>query len=224
MNGVRFTLLAWCALAASGCDRSSLQLSLGLDSEDKAAQSWLGYYPSHFEPVGECPGTSAFAASPVREQSVKKAFEKLEKTFAVEITAGEAKEWTGKGPPAFDPIQLKAMDAEANIDRAQQVVDAEVATSADVFEPIQAKEALKQVRVAMKNMREQVAPTRRVFVVRGVTYNPGEPPEVQVCYGDVQVFDKHTFTVVPKLYRAPMVLWATTPPRRARITVGSPPQ
>ena len=57
-------------------------------------------------------------------------------------------------------------------------------------------------------------------LVRGVSFNPREAPEVKVCYGDVQIADHHSHTSMPKLYRAPMVLWTATPPRRARISIG----
>jgi hypothetical protein len=223
VSGARVTLLAWCALALCGCDRTSMQLSLGLDYEDKAAQSWLGYYPSHFEPVGDCPGQSAFQAAPVMESQVKKAFERLEKTFAVEIQESDAHDFTGKWAPKLDAAQLKAMEAEANLNRAQQLVDLEADSTSDLFDPAQAKESIRVARQSMRTAREKVAPTMKSFLVRGVSYNPAEAPEVQVCYGDLQVFDKHTFVTVPKLYRAPMVVWASTPPRRARISVGSPP-
>jgi hypothetical protein len=219
----RVTLLAWCALALCGCDRPSMQLSLGLDYEDKSAQAWLGYYPTHFEPVGACPGQSAFVAAPVKESQVRKAFKLLENSFAVELQEADAIELSGKKAPEFDAAQLKAMEAEANILRAQELMDLKVGSTAEVFDPKEAKEMMRVVEGAMRTAKEKVAPTRKVFLVRGVSYNPSEPPEVEVCYGDLQVFDKHTFVSVPKLYRAPMVLWTSTPPRRARISVGSPP-
>jgi hypothetical protein len=214
-------VLALLALAASGCERTSLTLSLGLDREDSAAQAWLGYYPSKFEPVGQCPTEAVFEAQAVAADKVDEAAKRLREVFAVELKFGEATQLTGKPPPKPDPASQRAIQAEAQIAQAE----AQLAEQDAFFAPgLDAKQAQHALAVARKAAREAGAfgggAGQRPYLVRGVSFSPTRDPKVTVCYGDVQVSDQQLGSAVPKMFLYPMVVWVATPVRRGRVIAG----
>lgn len=213
-------LCAAAAVAAAGCERENLVLSLGLDAEDKKAQSWLGYYPSAFEPVGTCPNEAAFTAEPVAPEALDEALGRLEKTFAVELSAPDATQLTGKPAPKPDPAAQKAMEAEASIRRAEQVMAAQEAMLSQGVEDKKMAATLAAARRAVASASGLVAPGQLAFLVRGVSFSPSRPPAVQVCYGEVVLSDQVMGSAVPKMWRQPMVVWVATPVRRGRVMVG----
>lgn len=213
-------LWAAVALAAAGCERDSLTLSLGLDAEDKKAQSWLGYYPSAFEPVGACPSEAASVAEPVVAAKLEDALKRLEKTFAVQLPASEATSFTGKPVPKPDPAAAKMMEAEVALAQAEKLLAAQASALPDAVDNKEVEKAMAGVRKAAAEARGLIAPGQLAFLVRGVSFDPARAPTVTVCYGDVQLSDAVMGSKVPKMWRQPMVVWVATPVRRGRVMVG----
>lgn len=213
-------LLALAALCASGCERSSLTLQLGLDREDNLARAWLGYYPTRFEPVGECPNQNASEAQAVKGEFTDEAIARLSKVFAVELGEGEAATLTGQKRPQLDPASQKAMEAEALLTQQERALAEQANLSLPGLDPKQAAHALEVARKAVAEARVFINPTLKPYLVRGVSFSLSKAPKVTVCYGDVQVSDHLMGSTVPKMYPFPMVVWVGTPVRRGQVSAG----
>jgi uncharacterized membrane protein len=213
-------VLALLALCASGCERSTLTLTLGLDREDNLAREWLGYYPTRFEPVGACPNQNASEAQAVKGELTDEAIGKLKKVFAVEISAGDALRFTGQKPPQLDPASQKAMEAEGQLALAARALQEQEALMMPGLDQKVAAHALEVARKAAAEARAYIAPTLKPYLVRGVSFSATKAPTVTVCYGDVQVSDHVMGSTVPKMYPFPLVVWVGTPVRRGQVSAG----
>lgn len=213
--------LALCALAAgSGCERSSVVLSLGLDSEDRAAQAWLGQYPGPFEAVYACPNPDAPEVQPVAADGRARALQLLKEKWAVPLDPGLAFTLTGQSVPKLTAVQKSALEAEAAVGMA--IAEADKLLGRDRSSDLDHVTAtLNAAAAAVENARGAVVPKLAPYLVRGVSFSASEAPKVGTCGGEVNVASHVLGGSVPKMFRAPVVLWLVSPPTRARVTAAA---